>query len=240
METNFENNIPDNQVPVDLESVDQNEVLDAKNSSGIDVIAINEENEDLACKHSNELENVAIDEENEYQMKIEFTSLKLNDKSIRKIQIILLCGDIMSKFDMCKNEPVNEKNGSLADVGQVEEANIDDNFCDEQKIFLVHSTPTNLAKKLAELSILFTILTENDVAFGNPMMMELDECFTNSVKCKNFEKESLTKKFKIAACEECSLGEISIDFTITKDSVNSERFRSFYVRSTAESKKINE
>jgi hypothetical protein len=83
-------------------------------------------------------------QENEYHLELKFVSLKLNDKEIKKAQLLFLYGDMLSKMDV--------------DVPENENGEID---CDP-KIYVIHSTPKALAEKFQMVPIIFLLVNVED------------------------------------------------------------------------------
>lgn len=89
-------------------------------------------------------------QENEYHLKLQFESLKLDAKEIKKVQLLFLYGDMLSKMEV--DVPDNE-NGDIK--------------CDP-KIYFVHSTPKALAEKFQMCPIIFLLINvENQKIIGN-------------------------------------------------------------------------
>lgn len=74
---------------------------------------------------------------------------------------------------------------------------------------------------------------------GNPIILEVNECFANSVRCNEFKEEVLRKTYDITDDSNC-LGHVSISFVIIREYGNSNRFREFYTLSTAERLKLQQ
>lgn len=95
---------------------------------------------DGACDISND--------ENEYHLVLKFTSLKLVDKEIKKVQLLFLYGDLLSKMDL--------------DVPKEDDEELK---CDP-KMYVIHSTPNTLAEKFQQIPIIFLLLDENKKIIG--------------------------------------------------------------------------
>lgn len=83
-------------------------------------------------------------QENEYHLELRFESLKLDDKEVKKVQLLFLYGDMLSKMEV--EVPENE-NGALE--------------C-EPKVYVVHSTPIALAEKFQTCPIIFLLINVED------------------------------------------------------------------------------
>ena len=83
--------------------------------------------------------NVCCDEdtENEYHLEFIIDSLTVNDEINNDVQIILIFGDLVNKFDY------NVKDGPLSNV------------------YIVHSIPPSLSAKLLETPIMCFVISKN-------------------------------------------------------------------------------
>lgn len=68
------------------------------------------------------------------------------------------------------------------------------------------------------------------------MLLEVNECFANAVKCNDFRSEAIKKVYDLNDGQE-DVGTITFLFSVTKDIGNSNRHRRFYTESTQETKK---
>lgn len=68
------------------------------------------------------------------------------------------------------------------------------------------------------------------------MLLEVNECFANAVKCGDFRSESIKKIFDLNDGQE-DVGKITFIFGVTRDIGNSNRHRRFYTESTKETMK---
>lgn len=69
------------------------------------------------------------------------------------------------------------------------------------------------------------------------MLLEVNECFANAVKCADFREESIKKMYELKNGKE-DLGSLSFVFKVIKDIGNSNRHRHFYTESTLEKIKM--
>lgn len=95
-------------------------------------------NTDEKCDISND--------ENEYHLVLKFTSLQLTNKDIKKVQLLFLYGDLLSKMDM----EVPNEDGAL----------------DIEQLFVIHSTPNTLADKFQLVPLIFVFLDEEKKIIG--------------------------------------------------------------------------
>ncbi|CAG9798688.1 unnamed protein product [Chironomus riparius] len=187
---------------------------------------------DLQFKATNDSDCDSSNDENEYHMEIDFTSLRFNDEAIENFQMIFLYGDIMNKFNVQSDFEYEYEDDDDEDGNRkVNEFKV------EKISYVIHSTPSRLAEKLLDVPIIFMFLTDEQVMIGNPITLEVNECFANSIRCNDFKEESLRKTYDLTDDSKC-LGKVSLNFSIIKDVGNSNRFRKFYTASTAERLKL--
>lgn len=90
----------------------------------------------------------ATNDENEYRLELKFTSLKLKNEELKKVQLLFLYGDLLSKMDL--------------DVPEEEEGTLN---CDP-KVYVIHSTPNALAAKFKTVPIIFLLLDDDKKIIG--------------------------------------------------------------------------
>lgn len=66
--------------------------------------------------------------------------------------------------------------------------------------------------------------------------MEVNECFANTVRCRDFKQQTLKKTCELEQSGNV-VGTLSFTFTVIKQIGNSNRYRKFYTESTAEKAK---
>lgn len=69
------------------------------------------------------------------------------------------------------------------------------------------------------------------------MLLDVNECFANAVKCSDFREESIKKFYELKTGKE-DLGSLAFVFKVSKDIANSNRHRRFYTESTQEKIKM--
>lgn len=74
---------------------------------------------------------------------------------------------------------------------------------------------------------------------GAPVILEVNECFANTVRCNDFKQQSLRKHCELEQ-DGGIVGSISFIFTVIKEIGNSNKYRKFYTESTAEKTKMME
>jgi hypothetical protein len=74
---------------------------------------------------------------------------------------------------------------------------------------------------------------------GAPVILEVNECFANTVRCNDFKQQSLKKRCELEQ-DGGSVGSISFIFSVIKEIGNSNKYRKFYTESTAEKAKMME
>ncbi len=89
-------------------------------------------------------------EENEYILEIKFTSLTFEDETIKTAQLMFLYGDMLTKSSIKILEKEKSENG---EKNQIE--------CEPQ-IYVIHSTPNNLAEKFQTVPLIFLLINEED------------------------------------------------------------------------------
>lgn len=95
-------------------------------------------NTDEKCDISND--------ENEYNLVLSFKSLQLINKDIKKIQLLFLYGDLLSKLDI----DVPGEDGAL----------------EVEQVFVIHSTPNTLANNFQLVPLIFLFLDEDKKIIG--------------------------------------------------------------------------
>lgn len=85
----------------------------------------------------------ASNEENEYHLQLKFTNLAITNKEIKKVTLVFLYGDMLSKMDI--DVPTSEDGGVLE--------------C-EPKVYVIHSTPNKLSENFQNVPIIFLLLDE--------------------------------------------------------------------------------
>lgn len=86
-----------------------------------------------------------------------------------------------------------------------------------------------------ELSLLISLLASTQ---PGSVLLEVNECFANAVKCHDFRSESI-KKVKVLMSEDGKIehGRTTFYFSVIKNVANSNRHRRFYTESTEEKSK---
>lgn len=83
-------------------------------------------------------------EENEYHLELKFNRLKITKEGVKKVQVLFLYGDLLSKMDL--------------DIPNSENGEID---C-EPKVYVIHSTPNTLSANFINTPIIFMLLNYED------------------------------------------------------------------------------
>ena len=164
--------------------------------------------------------------ENEYHLEIKIESLTLAKLQSSEIQLIFIFGDLVNKMI----------------------ASDDEGFDKKQQHYIVHSIPSSLSEKLLNMPVmlyvvslvdskplgLFYLVSKHSFSFFFPsgtMMIDVNECFANAVKCSDFRSEAIKKIFDLNDGME-NMGKIAFTFSVSKDVGNSNRHRRFYTDST--------
>lgn len=87
-----------------------------------------------------------------------------------------------------------------------------------------------------ELSLLIYFLASSS---PGSVLLEVNECFANAVKCHDFRSESI-KKVNVLMSEDGKIehGRLTFYFSVIKNIGNSNRHRAFYTESTEEKLKV--
>ncbi|CRK96642.1 CLUMA_CG010059, isoform A [Clunio marinus] len=156
-----------------------------------------------------------IDAENEYHLEIKIESLTLVNQQINEIQIILIFGDSVNKMKVDGDDAT---------------------FDGKVHTYVVHSKPSKLAEKLLNSPIMIQIVEIESLKSIGFLILEVNECFANAVKCSDFCSESIRKSLDLT--QDDTEGKLVISFSVRRDIGNSNRHREFYTESTKETMKL--
>lgn len=77
----------------------------------------------------------------------------------------------------------------------------------------------------------------NSSNISGTIPLDLNKCFPNAIKCRDFHSVKLTKDYKIQLSHK-NLCKITFDITVSKDYENSIRYRSFYTQCTKDKQRL--
>lgn len=101
---------------------------------------------DFQFKASSDEKCDISNDENEYNLVLTFTSLQLTNKDIKKVELLFLYGDLLSKMEI----EVPGEDGAIK----------------IEQVFVIHSTPNTLASNFQLTPLIFLFLDEDKKIIG--------------------------------------------------------------------------